>query len=215
MKKQAVICPTITAYDTHQYRQQMQQVEKFSSRIHIDLMDGKFAPMKSPNMDRIWWPKQLKADLHLMYEEPMLYIDQLINLKPNMVIVHNEAKVHHMHFSAKLHRNNIKTGLAILSETPIEWAHQIMHSFDQVLIFSGKLGHHGGKADLTLLKKVKYLHEHHPEVEIAWDGGINDDNAALLVRAGVTVLNTGGFIQKSKNPSRAYDTIKKEITKNK
>ena len=150
----AVVCPTITAYDAHEYREQMERIESFAKRVHIDLMDGEFAPTRSPGLDHVWWPHHLKADIHLMYQRPMEFLDQLIKLKPHMVIVHNEVEVHHMHFAAELHRHGIKTGLALLAETPIEWAHQIMHSFDQVLIFSGHLGYHGGEADLGLLEKV-------------------------------------------------------------
>jgi ribulose-phosphate 3-epimerase len=204
----AAICPTITAFDSHDYRAQMERLEPFAKRIHIDLMDGEFAPTKSPDLEHIWWPYELIADIHLMYQRPMEHIDQLIKLKPHMVVIHNEADVHHMDFAARLHRHDIEVGLAILKDTPIEWAHQIMHSFDQILIFSGNLGHQGGSAvDFGLLDKVRYVHEHHPEAEVAWDGGINADNARQLAEGGVEVLNVGGFIMHADDPAAAYKTI--------
>jgi ribulose-phosphate 3-epimerase len=205
------ICPTITAFDPQEYRRQIENVQGFARRIHIDLMDGEFAPTKSPELKEVWWPHELIADIHLMYQRPMDYLEQLIKLKPHMVVVHNEASVHHMHFSAELHKHGIKTGLAILQETPIEWAEQIMHSFDQVLIFSGHLGHHGGEADLGLLEKVTFAKSHHPEVEVAWDGGINEDNITKLVKAGVDILNVGGFVQKADNPVAAYAKLSSVI----
>ena len=203
----AVICPTVTAFEPHEYRVQMEVATKFAKRIHIDLMDGEFAPSKSPALRQIWWPHHVVADIHLMYQRPMEELSQLIKLKPHMVIIHNEAEVHHMHFAAELHKHDIKTGLAVLQDTPIEWTQQIMHSFDQVLIFSGQLGYHGGEADLSLLDKVKFVKHHHPDVEIAWDGGISNQNVEMLIEAGVEVLNVGGFIQKSPNPWGAYDTL--------
>lgn len=203
----AEICPTVTAFDPHEYREQMERAAGFAERIHIDLMDGEFAPSQSPDLLQVWWPHNIYADIHLMYQRPMDHLQQLIKLKPHMVIVHNEAEVHHMHFAAELHRHDIKTGLAVLQETPIEWAEQIMHSFDQVLIFSGNLGYHGGEANMDMLKKVSFVRKHHPEAEIAWDGGINADNAKALADAGVDVLNTGGFIQKSRTPQEAYDKL--------
>lgn len=203
----AQICPTVTAYDLHEFTHQLKRLTKFADRIHIDLMDGRFAPTKSPGLGEIWLPHHTPVDIHLMYQEPMHALEQLIRLKPHMVIVHNEADVHHMHFVAELHKHDIKVGLAILADTPIEYAYQIMHSFDHVLIFSGHLGHHGGTADLGLLDKVKKVAEHHPDVEIGWDGGINDHNAKALAEAGVDVLNTGGYIQHAKNPSTAYHHI--------
>lgn len=189
----------------------MERLQPFAKRIHIDLMDGEFTPNKSPSLEHVWWPHELKADLHLMYRQPMEHIDWLIRLKPHLVVIHNEAHVHHMDFAARLHEHDIKVGLAVLQDTPIEYAYQIMHSFDHVLIFSGNLGEHGGVADLSLLDKARKVRDHHPEVEISWDGGINDQNAPQLVEAGVTVLNTGGFIQKADDPEAAYAKLRAVI----
>ncbi|HEY4963259.1 MAG TPA: hypothetical protein VIH90_01000 [Candidatus Saccharimonadales bacterium] len=205
------VVPTITAKDEVDYRRQIDNVRNYAEALHIDLMDGKFAPSISPPLEHTWWPHELKAYIHLMFENPMDYLDQLIRLKPHMVIIHNEVTVHHMHFAAELHKHGIEAGLAILQETPIEWAYQIMHSFDQMLVFSGKLGYHGGTADLGLLDKVKKIKQHHPEAEIAWDGGINDQNALALVEGGVNVLNVGGYIQDSSEPKAAYDKIEMEL----
>ena len=202
------ICPTVTAFEAHEYRKQMEHIAKFADRVHIDLMDGVFTTTKSPSLDQVWWPHEVTADIHLMYQKPMDSLKQLIKLRPNMVIIHNEVEVHHMHFAAELHKEGIKVGLAILHDTPIEYAFQIMHSFDQVLVFSGHLGEHGGVADLGLLDKVQKIRAHHPEAEIAWDGGIDDQNARQLVEGGVDVLNVGGFIQQAINPKDAYDKIK-------
>ena len=203
----ATICPTVTAFNEHEYKQQITRLQPFAKRIHIDLMDGIFAPTQSPDLSRIWWPPELEVDIHLMYQEPMAVLEQLIRLRPRMVIVPNEAHVHHMHFAGELHKAGILTGLALLQDTPVAYTEQIMHSFDHVLIFSGNLGHHGGQAQLELLDKVAAVKQHHPEVEIGWDGGINEHNAKQLVVAGIDVLNVGGYIQKSSEPANAYATL--------
>lgn len=203
----ADICPTVTAYDTDEYRQQLGRITPFARRLHIDLMDGVFAPTKSPGLSEIWLPPHKLCDIHLMYKRPMDSLDKLIKLRPHMVVIHNEADVHHMHFSAALHAENIKTGLAILHDTPVDHIQQIMHSFDHVLVFSGNLGHHGGKADLQLLEKVRQIRREYPDVEIGWDGGIDDQNAAPLVSAGVDVLNVGGYIQRAENAGAHFRRI--------
>ncbi len=200
----ASIVPTITAYDEYEYNEQLKALKPFASRIHIDLMDGEFAPSRSPDLSHIWWPHEMTADIHIMYQNPMDYIDQLIALKPRLVIIHNEANVHHMDFAARLHAAGIEAGLALLHDTPVEWAHQIMHSFDHVLIFSGNLGFQGGTADLGCLDKVVKVKAHHPDAEIGWDGGINRLNAPLLIDGGVDVLNVGSYIKNSQNPAATY-----------
>lgn len=205
------ICPTVTAFDAHDYRAQIEKLARFAGRIHIDLMDGIFAPTKSPGLAQVWWPHEVTADIHLMYQRPMDQLELLIKLKPHLVVIHNEADVHHMEFAARLHAHGIEAGLALLADTPVEFAEQVMHSFDHVLVFSGKLGYHGGQADLAQLEKVKQIYKLHPEAEIGWDGGINSDNARQLVAAGVNVLNVGGYIAKSEAPQEAYAKLKTVI----
>lgn len=207
----AVICPTVTAFEPHEYRAQMEKIKKLTNRVHIDLMDGVFTKTISPPLEQVWWPEELQADIHLMYQKPMDHIEMLIKLKPHMVVIHNEVDVHHMQFAATLHKEGIKVGLAILHDTPIEYAFQIMHSFDHVLIFSGHLGEHGGVADLGLLDKVYKVRKEHPDAEVAWDGGINNQNARQLVEGGVDVLNVGGFIQGAIDAPDAYKKVEEAI----
>lgn len=207
----AVVCPTVTAYDEEQYTAQLDRVKGFARRIHIDIMDGIFTDKASIGLDKVNWPGNLKIDIHLMAKNPMEYIERLVTLKPHMVIIQNEAEVHHMVMAANLHKYGIEAGLCLLQDTPVDWAEQIMHSFDQILIFSGHLGYHGGKADLGLIDKVKQVSSLHPEAEIAWDGGVNDHNAAELVESGVEVLNVGSFIMDASDPKEAYAKIMQQI----
>ena len=203
----AIICPTVTAFDLHDYRSQLEMASSLSSRVHIDLMDGDMAPSVSPDINRLWVPHGVEVDVHLMYRHPMNQLDRIFKLNPNMVIVQAEADVHHMHFAGEVHKNGIQAGLCILQNTPVSDIDQIMHSFDHILVFSGNLGYHGGKADLSLSKKVDEIRQIYPEVEVGWDGGVNDKNSKEIVEMGVDVLNVGGFIQKSKDPNKAFQTI--------
>jgi ribulose-phosphate 3-epimerase len=208
----ATICPTITAYEPHGYRAQMEQIESFAKRIHIDLMDGVFTQKSSPALDQIWWPEEITADIHLMYQNPMDELDQLVRLKPNLVVIHFEADVNHQELNERLHEAGIKTGLSLLQNTSVEDVADCLKYYDHALVFSGNLGEHGGEADLRLLDKVKELREAKPDLEISWDGGISDKNAKLLVDAGIDVLNAGGFIQKAENPAERYKLLVESVT---
>lgn len=201
----AVICPTVTAYDTHQYREQMELLEKFAARVHIDLMDGVFAPTKSPGVESVWWPDNLIADVHLMYQDPEPELDKLIGLKPSLVIIHAEAKADHAAFARRLRAAGIKAGLALLQDTAVSDVERLLPDFDHVMIFSGNLGYHGGSAvDYGLLDKARAIKQTRPEIEIGWDGGVNDQNARQLAEGGVDALNVGGFIHKAADPQEAY-----------
>lgn len=207
----SIICPTVLASDEAEFGHQMRKVAPLTDRIQIDLMDGEFASPGSVALEKIWWPKHIKADIHIMYQRPMEYLDQLIHMQPHLVIFHVESMFHHMHMAAELHKEGIKAGLAILPDTPVANIQQILNSFDHLLIFSGHLGHFGGKANLDLLAKVKEAKDHHPDLEFGWDGGVNVENAKQLADGGIHVLNAGGAIQKADDPQAAYNTLVQTI----
>jgi ribulose-phosphate 3-epimerase len=209
--KLTVICPTVLAANKEDYAAQMKRIGPFSKRIQIDLMDGVFAQTKSVGLDAVWWPAGIMADIHMMHQKPMDSLAQLLHLKPHMVIIHAEADVHHMHMAAMLHKEGIEAGLAILPETTVNSIEDIISSFDHLLIFGGHLGHFGGKADLAQLVKAQEAIAHHPDLEIGWDGGVNDQNARQLSEGGIHVLNAGGFIQKSDDPVAAYGSLVQAI----
>lgn len=202
------ICPTITATDLHEFRRQMELVGSFARRIHIDCMDGDFTPTKSPDLSHTWWPNEKLADLHIMYRYPLDYLDTLIRLNPNMVIIHAEAEGNFRHLAEQLCKKHIKVGVCLLPETATEIIKPSLAWIDHVLIFSGKLGYHGGEAKLQLLDRIEELKAWKPKLEIGWDGGINLQNAKRLIEAGVNVLNVGGGIHSSSDPAAAFAALK-------
>lgn len=207
----ALICPTVTAADPHEFREQMERIAPFAQRIHIDLADGVFTSNKLVELSKIWWPVGVRTDVHLMYEAVRPFLAQLKNHKPNMVIVHAEATGNFYDVVKPLHDANIKVGVALLADTPVATIKPAIHDIDHVLIFSGDLGHFGGHADLALLDKVKALRKMKKDIEIGWDGGINIDNASKLAKGGIDVLNVGGGIQRAKDPHTAYAKLEKAI----
>lgn len=203
----SIICPTVTCQieDLHEFRKQMEKVE-FASRIQIDLMDGIFTPTKSPEIDTIWFFEDKTIDLHLMYKNPADALNTVLDLKPNLLIVHAEADVHIPTLAGAIKSADIKFGLALLPESPATEILDYMEYLDHVLIFSGDLGRFGGQANLDLLKKVSQLKEYNPELEIGWDGGANESNVKQLRDGGVDVINVGGYIQNAEN---AFDNYQK------
>ena len=210
----AVITPSILAENLHTYRAQMERVEPFAKRIHIDLTDGEFAPSLTISPMQLYWPESVQADLHIMFKEPFKHVETLVDLKPHLVILHSEAEGELLDMFDELKAGGVKAGLALLSNTAVESVEQLIGAADHVLIFAGKLGYFGGKPDLSLLKKIKEIRQINPQVEIGWDGGVNEENAIKIVNAGVDVLTVGGFIQKAESPVNAY-AILEQIAKGK
>ena len=203
------IAPTITAVDPDEYRYQMERIEPFATRIHVDVADGKFTPDKLLNFDSVWWRGDRTIDLHVMYQRPLEHAEIILAMSPRLVIVHAEAEGNFLNFSKHLRSHGIEIGVALLPRTEVDIIKPALEFVDHVLIFSGNLGHQGGsEADLNLLDKVKQVRELKPTIEIGWDGGVNADNAKHIAAAGVDVLNVGSFIQQAPDPHAAYATLK-------
>lgn len=198
---------TVPSDDLHEYRRQMERVENLAKRIQVDLMDEDFTPVTSPDIDKIWFPEGLEVDLHLMYRNPADVLNNVLELKPRLLIIHAEADVDLATLKNALSQAEIRLGMALLQDTPVSMIADDLEYIDHVLIFSGDLGRFGGTAEKSLLSKVEELRRLKPELEIGWDGGVNVDNARALRDGGVDVLNVGGFIQNADDPQVAYNRL--------
>jgi ribulose-phosphate 3-epimerase len=203
-----IIAPTITASTSEQFLAQFANVSSFAKTIHIDITDGVFAPTSLSAPLDFHYPKSDRIDYHVMYAKPAEVVEQLIHVRPNLVIIHAEADTHHAYLAARLHRAGIKAGLAIMQHTSVESVEHLLSSFDHVLIFSGNLGHQGGSSvDFDLLKKVEQLRSYHFEGEIGWDGGVNVENIHQLKVGGIDIVNVGGYIQMASDPGANYKAL--------
>jgi ribulose-phosphate 3-epimerase len=209
----SIICPTVTETEgnPHVYRTQIERLKPFASRIHIDLMDGDFAPTHSINPVQVWWPEGITADIHIMFRRPLEHTETLIALGPNMVIIHAEAEGDLIGMMRHLQKLGIQAGVSLLKDTTVESAKELIEVADHVLLFSGDLGHFGGHVDMKVLDKVPKVKAINADIEIGWDGGASVENVADLAEGGVDIINVGGAIQRASNPEEAYAKLVAKI----
>lgn len=203
------ICPTVTAYTVDEYRDQMDAIRGFSNYVHVDLGDGYFTT-KMVEIADVWWPDHITASIHLMYEEPLRALPELLTLNPDMVIIHAEARDAAL-MLGQLRENNVRAGVSLLQGTSVDSVADLVRLSDHILIFSGSLGSFGGQVDFSLLRKVKEVKSIAPDIEIGWDGGVNLDNVRKLADGGIDVLNVGGAIQKANHPENAYRDLTRQL----
>ena len=153
------------------------------------------------------------VDIHAMVDKLDDYIPKLIALRPNMIIVHAEAKGDVQTTLTQIRQAGINAGLALLRSTVPRTVEEMIKLADHVMIFSGELGRFGGNASLMQLEKIRLIKSINPGVEIGWDGGVSIDNAYSLVQGGVNVLNVGGVIQKASDPHAIFSKLQQEISK--
>lgn len=204
----AVITPTITTDDAHEYRDQLQLIESFAEGVHIDFADGNFAPTKLLPIAEAWRSDKLVTHIHVMHKKPLSVVDDIVAFGADLVVLHVESEGV-KECLLQLNELGVRTGVALLPETPLERVSQleIDKLFDHILVFAGHLGYQGGEADPTQMDKVRLITETYPDVEIGWDGGVSTDNSQIIAGAGVHVLNTGGAIKHAKDPKKAYEQL--------
>lgn len=209
------VCPTITAENPHVYREQIERVGAFADRIHVDLMDGVLTPNRSIELSQLWWPEGKMIDIHLMYANPSAVLEQIVALKPDLLIVHASTISGLQDIRSILNPVGIKLGVVLMPEDTVSDIAELLPILDHVLIFSGNLGYQGGSsANLSLLSKVGQIRELSADIEVGWDGGVNDTNIQKIAKAEVDVINSGGYVHFAAEPRRAYETLTDQIASN-
>ena len=208
-----VISPAILTDNADEYKERIEALTSIVDTVHIDYSDGEFAPTLTIGTSEMWWPKEWKAGIHAMVARPSEHVDELIKLKPDLIIFHAEASEDITDSLKKVQQAGIRAGVALLRSTVPSQVKPLIDIADHVMIFSGELGKYGGKASLMQLEKVRLIKAIRPSVEIGWDGGVNVDNAFSLSQGGVDVLNVGSVFAKSADVKQTYEELKREISK--
>ena len=207
------IVPCITCETPDDYKATVERLHPFAKRVHIDVMDGEFAPTFSVGVNQLWWPEGWQVDIHAMVMHPSQYVDALIQMKPYSVIFHAEVAEDLLPTIQKLKSVGIKAGVALLKPTVPVTVQPYIENADHVLVFSGNLGHSGGTASLMQLEKVRLIRNIQPNVEVGWDGGANLENVFSLAQGGVNVVNCGGAINNQQDAAAAYKQLTDELNK--
>jgi len=169
--------------------------------LHIDVMDGHFVPNITigPLVVKALRPRsRMCFDVHLMIENPEVYIEQFIEAGADLVTVHVEA-VRHLHrVISMIKEKGALAGVALNPATPPCSVEYVLPLVDLVLLMTVNPGF-GGQAFIPeVLPKIRVirrmLDERGLKAEIQVDGGVNRDTAAAVVQAGATVLVTGSAV---------------------
>src|SRR5271169_4979767 len=117
------IAPSILAANFANLGDDVRIVEEAGADIiHVDVMDGHFVPNISlviPVVASLRKATRLPLDVHLMIQQPELYIEDFIRAGGSRILVHLEATVHLDRALAMIRELGAEAGAAINPATPV------------------------------------------------------------------------------------------------
>ena len=217
MLRKIYIAPSILSADLLKLEEQVRTVEENGADfIHVDVMDGHFVPNITfgPNIVKALRKiTELPLDVHLMIENPDKYIPDFIKAGANIVTVHAEVCAHLNKTLNTIKSTGAKAGVSINPATPLNSIEEVTGLIDLLLIMSVNPGFGGQKFIPSSINKIerarKLLDKAESDAFLEVDGGISEDNAADVVRAGANVLVAGSAIFYSENIAASVQNIRK------
>ncbi|MDP2960200.1 MAG: ribulose-phosphate 3-epimerase [candidate division Zixibacteria bacterium] len=201
------IAPSILSADFRCLEEEIKKIEKAGADlIHLDIMDGHFVPNITfgpmiVNFIRLC--TKLHLDVHLMIENPDLYLEKFVQAGADYLTVHLEGNRNIHRTLTKIKSLGVKNGCVLNPGTSFCLAKPIMGEVDLLLLKSVNPGFGGRKFITSVLKKIKeakkFIQDNKLRVEIEVDGGINPETAKKVKDAGATILVAGDAVFKSKD----------------
>ncbi len=214
------IAPSILAANFAKLGEDVRIVEEAGADIiHVDIMDGHFVPNISlgiPVVASLRKATRLPLDVHLMIEQPELYIEDFVRAGGNRILVHQEATVHLDRALAMIRELGAEAGAAINPATPVTMLSEVLDKVDTVLVMTVNPGFGGQKFISNTYEKIRQLNQmrarYNASFRIEVDGGVDLENTAELARAGANTFVAGTSIFHTADPAAATRQLRKLAT---
>ncbi len=209
------IAPSILSADFMHLSEEIGKIEVGGADlVHIDVMDGHFVPnitIGVPVVKALRKFTSLPLDVHLMIDNPELYIDDFIEAGADIITFHIEVADHAHRLVQKIKSKGVKAGAALNPSTHHSAVEYIAEDLDMILIMTVNPGFGGQKFLEGMLPKIKAAAKYGVDVEV--DGGIDLDNAGKVAAAGAGIIVAGTSVFGTLYPADAVKNLRVEAEK--
>lgn len=215
------IAPSILSADFSRLGEEIQAVDRAGAEvIHIDVMDGRFVPNITIGPLVVAAARKSTAkilDVHLMIENPGMYVEQFAKAGADWITVHVEACVHLHRTISYIKELGKKAGVVLNPATSLASLDHILKDVDLVMLMSVNPGFGGQSFIPESLVKARELKLRIDDlglpVGIEMDGGISGKTIEAAAEAGVNIFVAGSAVYGSPDYASVIDELKRLASK--
>ena len=188
-----------------------------ADQIHVDVMDGVFVPNISFGPDVVKMSAanvKIPQNVHLMVTRPQDHLAAFAQAGSDTIQIHIESKCTIKDTLATIRSLGCRPAITLNPETPVESIFQCLEErwVDEVLVMSVHPGFGGQKYLPSAEEKIATIRRMADWVDIAIDGGIDDQTIVPAAAAGANLFVAGSYLFKQTDMAAAIADLQKKAT---